>query len=112
MNVSVIANIDLEEVRSMRRGNYKFLLDMLSPGFRSDSFLACRERLLDILRIPHSHQVPVLVCMTDVCGVDDSALKEVRKVRVCKIPIIIRKWDVCGVDDGSFGFIRKVSKGR
>eukprot|EP00285_Hemiselmis_virescens_P010651 CAMPEP_0173390314 /NCGR_PEP_ID=MMETSP1356-20130122/14416_1 /TAXON_ID=77927 ORGANISM="Hemiselmis virescens, Strain PCC157" /NCGR_SAMPLE_ID=MMETSP1356 /ASSEMBLY_ACC=CAM_ASM_000847 /LENGTH=287 /DNA_ID=CAMNT_0014347663 /DNA_START=222 /DNA_END=1081 /DNA_ORIENTATION=+ len=36
-------------------------------------------RLLDMWRIPKAHNVPLIVCMTDVCGVDDSALRDVRK---------------------------------
>ena len=37
------------------------------------------SRLLEVWRIPHAHNVPLIIVLTDVCGVDDTALKEVRK---------------------------------
>ena len=37
------------------------------------------KRLLEMWSIPHAHAVPLIVCLTDVCGVDDAALKEVRR---------------------------------
>ena len=36
------------------------------------------ERMLEIFRIPHERQVPLIVCITDVCGVDDEQRREQR----------------------------------
>ncbi|EKX53564.1 hypothetical protein GUITHDRAFT_160867, partial [Guillardia theta CCMP2712] len=36
------------------------------------------QRMLEIFKIPHSMQVPLILAITDVCSVDDSALAEIR----------------------------------
>jgi hypothetical protein len=36
------------------------------------------ERLIELIRIPHEHLVPVFFVISDVCSVDDSALKSVK----------------------------------
>lgn len=37
------------------------------------------ERMLEIFSIPHEHQVPLILCITDVCGVDDDQRREQRR---------------------------------
>jgi GTP-binding protein EngB required for normal cell division len=37
------------------------------------------DRMLEIFSIPHDHQVPLIICITDVCGVDDDQRREQRR---------------------------------
>ena len=41
------------------------------------------QRMLEIFKIPHHAEVPLIVALTDVCSVDDEALKAQVKHALC-----------------------------
>jgi hypothetical protein len=43
------------------------------------------DRMMEIFRIPHAHQVPLLLCITDVCGVGDEQRRDQRATVVAMV---------------------------